>query len=352
MGVRPDMAAALSRVVSVIGAAGGSGDNAEGSGGEWARCHQEQRAITILSKTAFNWRPMQPLIIEAALNGPTTKKRNPRTPTTPAEVAADALACLDEGASIIHTHVEDFMWTGDVAAAAYLEGWAPILSAHPDVILYSTIAGGRGVETRFGHYRPLAKAGMRMGAMDPGSVNLATAAHDGLPGPSSFVYATSYQDLAGLVEILDASRLGPSIAIYEPGFLRTTLAYERAGKLPAGAFVKFYFAGDYNLLDGKRSDFTFGLPPTKTALAAYREMMAASALPWAVSVIGGCVTASGMTRLAIESGGHVRLGLEDFGGDRKPSNAELVAEVVAMANDCGRKIATSQEAAQILGLPR
>jgi len=59
----------------------------------------------------------------------------------------------------------------------------------------------------------------------------------------SFVYRTSFKDIAALVDLLTECRLGPSIAIYEPGFLRATLAYEKAGRLPAGAFVKFYFAG-------------------------------------------------------------------------------------------------------------
>ena len=50
-------------------------------------------------------------------------------------------------------------------------------------------------------------------------------------------------------------------------------------------------------------------------------------------------------------GGHVRVGLEDFGGERTPTNVALVEEVVALAKAAGRKIATPAEAARILGLP-
>lgn len=295
---------------------------------------------------------MVPLIIEAALNGGTSKRRNPNTPKTPDEIAADALACLDAGATVIHTHIDGLRQTGEEAAAAYLAGWKPVLAARPDTIVYGTIAEGRDVETRFGHYRALAAAGMRMGAFDPGSVNLATHGEDGLPGPVSFVYQTSFKDIAALAELLSGARLGPAIAIYEPGWLRATLAYEKAGRLPAGAFVKLYLAGDYNFLDGQKSGVTFGLPPTRKALDAYLEMMEGSSLPWAASVIGGCVASTGLARMAIERGGHVRVGLEDYGGEDHPTNTALVAEVVEIARACGRPIATSAQAAEILGLPR
>ncbi len=295
---------------------------------------------------------MTPLIIEAALNGGTPKARNPNVPKTPGEVVRDALACLDAGAAIIHSHPDKLRLTGEEAARSYMAAWAPILDERPDTILSATIANASDFEGRFGHYRSLSDTGMRMATFDPGSINLANHGPDGLPGPMSFVYQTTYADIAALVDLLADARLGPSIAVYEPGFLRTTLAYERAGRLPAGAFVKLYLAGPYNFLDGQRSNVTFGLPPTEKALDAYCEMMEGSSLPWAVAVIGGSVEDSGMARLAIERGGHVRVGLEDYRGEDTPSNADLVARVVAVAKACGRSIATSGEAAAILGLPR
>jgi uncharacterized protein (DUF849 family) len=75
-------------------------------------------------------------------------------------------------------------------------------------------------------------------------------------------------------------------------------------------------------------------------------------LPWAVAVIGGDVVESGLARLALELGGHVRVGLEDYAGPRTPTNVELVREVVTLAAAVGRPVATAGEAARILGLPR
>ncbi len=46
-----------------------------------------------------------PVIIEVAINGTTTKEQNPHVPRTAQEIAADALACFDAGAAIVHNHV-------------------------------------------------------------------------------------------------------------------------------------------------------------------------------------------------------------------------------------------------------
>src|SRR5918995_1757992 len=137
----------------------------------------------------------------------------------------------------------------------------------------------------------------------------------------------------------------PSVAIFEPGFLRCVLAWWRAGRLPAGAMVKFYFGGDDGFLSG------FGLRPTPTALDAYLELLDGCDVPWAVAVLGGDVLESGIARVAIERGGHLRVGLEDHAGPRQPSNEELVREAVALAEDVGRPVATPDEAAKLLGLP-
>jgi len=81
-------------------------------------------------------------------------------------------------------------------------------------------------------------------------------------------------------------------------------------------------------------------------------MLDGSGLPWAVAVIGGDVVGSGIARLALERGGHVRVGLEDYAGPRTPSNLELLREVTALARSVGRPLATCPETARLLGLPR
>ena len=295
---------------------------------------------------------MQPVIIEAAINGLTTKERNPHVPQLPTEITTEALRCLSAGAAIVHNHIDLMTADPPAAAARYLEAWRPILSARPDALLYPTVGFGPGLEQRFGHIPLLAATGLlRVSLLDPGSVNLGAVDADGIPGGTfDFVYANSFSDIRHVITLCAQSRLGPSIAIYEPGFLRTTLAYARAGRLPAGAFVKFYFGGDHDYLSGAPGGVSFGLPPTPAALDVYLSMLGNSGLPWAVAVLGGDVVACGLARAALERGGHLRVGLEDYAGPRTPTNAELVKEAAAVAAEVGRPVATCGDAAEILGL--
>jgi uncharacterized protein (DUF849 family) len=141
-------------------------------------------------------------------------------------------------------------------------------------------------------------------------------------------------------------------AIFEPGWLRNVLAYWRAGRLSPGSFVKFYFGGPYGIL-ARGTGVTFGLPPTLTALAAYREILALEAcpLPWFSAVVGGDLIDTPVARATVEQGGHLRVGLEDHAGDRQPSNVELVREAVALCHEVGRPVATPRQAGDVLGLP-
>ena len=287
----------------------------------------------------------EPVIIEAAINGATPKERNPNVPRTPEEIAADALAAIEAGAAVIHNHIDLGGLSEAEAAERYLEGWRPVLAARPDALLYPTVHFGPPLG--YEHLIPLAASGMlRMGLCDPGSVNLGRVDEAGVP-TGGIVYANSFEHIGRALDICREQRLGPSLAIYEPGFLRATLAWWRAGRLPVGAMVKLYFSSEQGLTGAP-----FGLPPTAAALDAYLELLEGCDLPWAVSLAGGDVVASEVALLALERGGHLHLGLEFFGGARTPTNVELVSEAVALCEKAGRPVATPDQSASILRLPR
>ncbi len=191
---------------------------------------------------------------------------------------------------------------------------------------------------------------LRLGLCDPGSTNIGAPDADGLPVGG--VYANSYDDVRVAFEQCERLRLGPSLAIYEPGWLRTTLAFHRAGKLPAGAMVKLYFGGDYGLF-GTRPGVSFGLAPTEHALLAYLDLLEGTDLPWSVSVWGGDLFDTPIARLALERGGHLHVGLEEhFHPEHKPTNEEIVKQAVALVAEVGRPVASIAESARILGLPK
>ena len=96
----------------------------------------------------------------------------------------------------------------------------------------------------------------------------------------------------------------------------------------------------------------FGLPPTPTALAAYLELLGGTGLVWAVSAVGDDLGRTDVCRAALEAGGHLHVGLEFYGGERTPTNVELVGEAVDACSRAGRPVASCDEAAALLGLPR
>ena len=79
-------------------------------------------------------------------------------------------------------------------------------------------------------------------------------------------------------------------------------------------------------------------------------MLSGTGLEWSVAVLGGDVIECGLAELALARGGHVRVGLEDYGGAGQPSNVELVGRLAALAEKAGRPIADGAAAREILGL--
>jgi uncharacterized protein (DUF849 family) len=295
------------------------------------------------------------VVIEVALNGVHSKRHAAQLPTTPDEIAADMIRCLDAGASICHAHEHVPADTTPAQLEQIVrDTYRVVLAAHPDALLYPATTWTGSLQERWSIHAGLARDGLiKTGFVDPGSTNLGVLDEDGVPAPTAFIYAHSYADIRWWFEECDRLRLAPNLSIFEPGFLQAALAYERAGRLPAGTYARFYFGGG-EYLTARPGPFSFGMPPLVPCLEAYLAMLthSASALPWFVAVLAGDAVASGMAREALERGGHVRVGLEDAAGARDCSNAELVEEVVALAHDVGRRVATPAEAAKLFGFPR
>jgi uncharacterized protein (DUF849 family) len=289
-----------------------------------------------------------PLIIEVSLNGSANKDLNSNVPYSDDEIVADAIACMEAGAALVHNHTAEpiFGGSGKLDAEAYARPWRTLLSKRPDAILTPTMPVGQegvAVDVRYSHITAMAEEGLlAQGLCDPGTFNLSIVGADGLFIGTDAIYRNDMNDSIYYVEKCRELNIGLSASIFEPSFLKFILAYYRAGKLPAGAMVKFYFGAD---------NLPFGMPPTAASLNAYLGMMGDCDLPWLVSSFGDDCVACGIAEEAIRLGGHVQVGLEPYSGGRTPSNVELVAEVVALAKQYDRPIATPAMAAKILNLP-
>ena len=290
-----------------------------------------------------------PAIIEVAINGITSPEINPNVPLSPEAIAAEALACLDGGAAIIHTHNHDISLTGEAAAGPYIEAMTPVLATRPDALWYPTLTSGDH-QAKYAHMTMIAaELSLRMVAVDPGSTNIGGAGPDGLPVGGT--YKNDYAEIRASFDLCRDNGWAPAMAIYEPGFLQCVLTYHRVGQLPAGSMAKLYFGAEWGL-SRRSKGVTFGLPPTEHALLAYLDMLEGTDIPWSVSVWGGDLMATPVARLALELGGHLHVGIEEFyDPDRSPTNQELLAEAVALCNEVGRPVATCAETAEMLNLP-
>jgi uncharacterized protein (DUF849 family) len=292
-----------------------------------------------------------PVMIEVAVNGATKRERNPHVPQTPEEIAADAIACIDAGASIVHIHNAEMGLPFAESAARYAEALRPMRAARPTAVLYPTMGGGASISERYDHHLALADEGLiDMGVIDPGSVNLSATAPDGTPPEAGYVYVNSPADISYMMGVCRDKGIGPSFAIYEPGFLRTVIAYHRAGVLAAGSLTKFYFSGSGYFSGGYP---LFSAPPIIEALDLYCAMhldaAGAPELPWGVAILGGNIMETPIARAAIERGGHLRVGLED--DPSGPPNVEQVQKAVALCAEVGRPVATAEETRALLGMP-
>lgn len=277
----------------------------------------------------------RPLVVAVSMNGERAKSANPNIPIGHDEIVATALSCYHAGASILHCHASTTALSGQAAADDYLASWRRIRAERPGALWYPTLT--RDGCQDLDHVAIIDdEIGLEFACCDPGSVGLAQLDAGGLPVGA--YYTNSYDQIRSNLAQLAARRLGPQIAIYEPGYLRTIIAYHAAGALPAGAVVNFYFGGRFGLFTSGST--SFGLPPTRNALLAYLDMLEGVDLPWTVSVWGGDIFKTELAEMAIALGGHLQIGLEShYDPDDKPSNEEQIAAALRLARKAGRPIA-------------
>ena len=272
--------------------------------------------------------------IEAALNGPWTRAKQPGIPIAVEDIVADGIACAQAGAAIIHAHAYD-VTTGRQKDdweiyARIIEG----IRAKVDVIVYPTIPSpGLGQEqntNRFGHTLELAKRGLiEWAVIDPGSVHISRfddLAHGG-------VYANPHEDIMEGMRIARAHNVHPSYAVYEPGFTRLGAALAAIAPPSPTPIYRFMFS----------DEFAWGFPPREKYLDIHLDLLAETArgAPWMIAGLGVDITP--LIPLTVARGGHVRVGLEDIIWGSAQTNEALVKDAVRRVRDAGGEPATTAE---------
>lgn len=311
-----------------------------------------QALTCLLGRKITSWfdRAMRnPVFIEAALNGPWSKSRQPLMPVSADALIAEGIDCARAGAAVIHIHVYDpDTGTQFEDVDAYRRVIEGIRQVH-DVIVYPTLPlsgfGDTGQhflpETRFAAVAALAKAGLlEWSVIDPGTTQITALDADRGEGVD-FLYINSTPEIRYGLELAARYDFVPSFAIYEPGFLRLGAMLSSAIKGCPRPVYRFMFS----------DRFSFGFPAEEAYLRAYKTLLD-GVVPNAMWMAAGLqVNLDRIVPLCLSLGGHLRTGLEDAIFYSDIGNAGLVEKMAAQVQQENYEIGTPAQLRQKLKTP-
>jgi uncharacterized protein (DUF849 family) len=272
---------------------------------------------------------MEKMIITVATTGAmTTKENTPHLPTQPKEIAEEVYAAHEAGAAICHIHVRTEEGKATMALNRFEETVALVREKCPDIIINMTSSGGLGFsdEERI-HPHTVLKPDM--GTFDAGTMNFYRGVFTNSPEfLEKLGKAYIEHGIKPEVEVFDAGMVWNAKRLLADGFLKAPIHWQCCMHVHGG--MEGNARNLVHLVDS--------LPEGST---------------W--SAFGCGPTANLIMAMAINMGGHVRVGMEDnvylSKGVLAKHNYEFVEKVQRLAAEFGRPVATSAEARQILGLP-
>lgn len=270
---------------------------------------------------------IDPVIITCALVGAElTREHTPYLPITPDEIADSALEAHQAGAAMVHLHVRDSQGKPTCKKEVFQEVIAKIRERCPVLIQVST--GGAIGDSFDDRLQPLA-AGPDMASLTTGSVNFGD---DVFLNPRPFVKK--------LAQAMKEQNIKPEIEVFDAAMLEIALQMAAAGELDEPLHV--------DLVLGVPG----GLSPSEENLDFLHHKLPRDCT-WSVAAMGRHQFP--MARLALQKGGHLRVGLEDniylSKGVLARGNGELVAHAVQLAQESGRTVADAAQARSLLTLP-
>lgn len=287
------------------------------------------------------------LIIGVHPNENTMREPNPNVPWTPEEIARDASACAEAGASLMHFHGRTPAGEPDHSPEIYGRIMRAVRE-RTDILFAPSLANAPGNTVPQRLSTVVETAGDPLTRTDFLVLDMGCANMD-LFDPVSKSFATAgkvfVNDTVTHQQVLARARelgLKPYLASFTVGWTRTILAHLDAGAIDEPVVIAFILGGP---------EFVAAHPATVEGLRAQLAFLPEDRrIEWIVSAYRGSVLE--VAEAAIELGGHVSIGVGDYhyGELGHPTNAELVARVAELARAHGREIATPDEARDLLGV--
>ena len=297
------------------------------------------------------------VIITCAVTGSVhTPTMSPHLPVTPDEIARDAIAAAEAGASILHLHARNPEDGRPTADPAVFMQFLPRIKQSTDAVINITTGGSSLMTVEDRLAAPL-KAQPEMCSLNMGSMNFALFPMldkprewkhawepELLEATRGTIFKNTFADMETILE-----RLGRGCGTrfefecYDVGHLYNLAHLRDRGLVEGPIFLQFVLgilggigADPDNLIHMKRiADKLFGDTYRFSVLAAGRQQIP-------------------MITMAAAMGGSVRVGLEDslYDGPGKlaRSNADQVRRIRQILDGLSLDVATPAEAREMLGL--
>jgi len=268
------------------------------------------------------------LIINAAITGCVLRKSDtPYLPVTVPEIVDCACRVKDAGASIVHLHARGPDESPSCETDTYCEIVDRVRQSCGDLIICVSLSG------RY-HTNPAERASALASKPDMASLTLGSmnfASEPNINAPETIKSLAKFIYEAGAV---------PELEIFDLGFINYAKYMIRKDLLRPPHY--------FNIILG-----SLGTAPLDLVGLGHIIDFIPSGSTWAVGGLGRYQLDANV--VAIASGGHVRVGIEDnIYFDRNftelADNARFVERIARIAREMGREPATPSEAREIIGL--
>lgn len=285
---------------------------------------------------------MSKAVVTCALTGVLTDPAQHHVPVTPEQMAREARAAFDAGASVMHVHFRQ-----QAPGKGHLPSWDPAVAGEiaaairescPGVIFnQSTGVVGPDIAGPLACMRAIRP---EIAACNAGSLNYLKVRSDGRWAWPPMLFDNPVEKVAAYLVAMAETGALPEFECFDVGIVRSVEMFARTG-LYAGHL-------DYNFVMGVESGM-----PADPELLPILTRLAAPRATWQVTAIGR-ENVWPLHRRAAELGGNLRTGLEDTfylpDGSKATSNRSLIDAIVRIARAAGREIASPAEARKILAL--
>ena len=274
------------------------------------------------------------VVITAALTGVAANRNQCKwIPYTPQEIAEEALACYNAGASVVHIHARENDGSPSWRVEVFREIMDEVRKRCPIIINFSTGAVLVERDDRIAHIRELKP---EIAALNMGTMNYAKYSPKRKNFVFSVVFHNPFEDIIFFLDTMNQLGIKPECECFDLGHLESLFPL-----MDMGLLKNF----QVSLIMG----VVGGMAATARNLAHVASLVPAG-IAW--EVIGISQEQWLLVATALALGGNIRVGLEDnfylSPGEMSQGNGPLVEKAVRMTRDIGREPATVAEARAIL----